>query len=223
MKEDLNRIQQSESTPLKKQLITIASSLFSTYGIKNVTMDQIASEAGISKRTLYQNFMDKEALLYECVLATQETFRQFVDEVLRQTSNVLEILLRCYKYTIQQYHSTDKRFFDDIQKYPHVYQVFLRGKERDSNETLRFFQKGVQQGLFRNDVNFEIVNILVREQFNFLLQSDINLKYPFLEVYESIMFTYLRGISTAKGLDRLEVFIQEYREEETSFRLNNSN
>lgn len=203
-----------EANPVKVQLIEIASQAFSSYGIKNVTMDEIASQAGISKRTLYQLFADKEALLYECVLSQQERLHRFIQEVLKQTSNVLEIILHSYKYTIRQYHNTDKRFFEDIQKYPKVYKVFLRGQERDSNETLHFFQKGVNQGLFRNDVNFEIVNILVREQFNYLLHSDINLKYPFVEVFESIMFTYLRGISTSKGLEKLEQFIRDYREEE---------
>ncbi|EGJ70433.1 regulatory protein TetR [Bacteroides coprosuis DSM 18011] len=210
-------IKLTESDPkevLKDQLILIASNAFANYGIKTVTMDEIAASAGISKRTLYQLFKDKEALLRECILKGQEKMRDFVAEVLSQTDNVLEVILRCYKYTIQQYHITDKRFFEDIQKYPRVYDLFLKGQRKDSTDTINFFTSGVKQGLFRPDVNFEIVNILVREQFNFLLHSNLYLKFPFLEVYESIMFTYLRGISTPKGIDKLEKFIEEYRIEQ---------
>lgn len=70
---------------------------------------------------------------------------------------------------------------------------------------------GVDQGIFRSDINFAIVNLLVREQFDVLLNTDICSEYPFVEVYESIMFTYLRGISTEKGAKVLDDFISEYR------------
>ena len=60
-------------------------------------------------------------------------------------------------------------------------------------------------------MNFAIVNLLVREQFDVLLNTDICNEYPFIEVYESIMFTFLRGISTEKGARVLEDFICEYR------------
>ena len=63
-------IKLTESDPkevLKDQLILIASNAFANYGIKTVTMDEIAASAGISKRTLYQLFKDKEALLRECI------------------------------------------------------------------------------------------------------------------------------------------------------------
>ena len=71
--------------------------------------------------------------------------------------------------------------------------------------------KGVEQGIFRSDINFEIINQLVRLQMDVLMSTDICSKYSIAEVYESIMFTYLRGISTEKGAKELEEFIQEYR------------
>lgn len=71
-------------------------------------------------------------------------------------------------------------------------------QDSDSMKTMSFFKTGVEQGIFRSDVNFAIVNLLVREQFDVLLNTDICNEYPFIEVYESIMFTYIRGISTEK-------------------------
>ena len=76
---------------------------------------------------------------------------------------------------------------------------------------MSFFKSGVEQGICRADVNFEIVNLFVREQFDVLLNTDICNEYRFIEVYESIMFTYIRGISTEKGAKVLEEFISEYR------------
>ena len=99
----------------------------------------------------------------------------------------------------------------DIKKYPKVYAMMKDRSESDSEKTMSFFKSGVEQGIFRADVNFEIVNLLVREQFDVLLNTDICNEYPFIEVYESIMFTYIRGISTEKGAKVLEEFISEYR------------
>ena len=85
-------------------------------------------------------------------------------------------------------------------------------QDSDSQKTMSFFKTGVEQGIFRPDVNFAIVNLLVtRAVLTYFLNTDICNEYPFIEVYESIMFTYIRGISTEKGAKVLEDFIQEYR------------
>ena len=86
-----------------------------------------------------------------------------------------------------------------------------KNRDKDSESTIAFFKSGVEQGIFRDDVNFAIVNLLVREQFDLLMNTDICKEYPFLEVYESIVFTFLRGIATERGARVLEEFIQEYR------------
>ncbi|WP_018110117.1 TetR/AcrR family transcriptional regulator [Bacteroides propionicifaciens] len=199
--------------PVIIKVIEVASEAFYNYGIKTITMDEIASSAAISKRTLYQLFKDKEELLLACILHSQMDMEEHIKDLLSQTSSVLEIILHIYKYLIRQYHNIDKRFFEDIHRYPSVYKIFLRGQERDSSDVVNFFRSGVEQGLFRSDVNFEIVNFLLREQFNIFLDSNIYLKYTFVDIYESLMFTYLRGISTDKGVRELELFLQEYRKD----------
>ena len=90
-----------------------------------------------------------------------------------------------------------------------------RNHNRSSEDTVNFFKEGVKQDLFRSDVNFAIVNLLVRGQIDLLMNSNICDEYSFLEVYESIMFTFLRGISTEKGARELDNFICKYREKHT--------
>lgn len=166
---------------------------------------------GISKRTLYEVFPDKETLLEECILKSQKDGDIFVKGVIETSSNVLEVLLRCYQWSIERFHATNKKFFEDIKKYPKGYQLMKNNRNRSSEDTVNFFKEGVKQGIFRDDVNFAIINLLVRDQLDLLMNSDICNEYSFLEVYESIMFTFLRGISTEKGARVLEDFICEYR------------
>lgn len=201
----------SQRAELRERIIVTAMEAFRSKGIKSITMDDIAATLGISKRTLYEVFSDKESLLKECILKAQEDRDKYLQQVYEESHNVLEVILAVFQKSIEMFHKTNKRFFEDIKKYPKVYEMMRARQDSDSERTMSFFKVGVEQGIFRSDVNFSIVNLLVREQFDVLLNTDICSEYPFIEVYESIMFTYIRGISTEKGAKVLEDFIQEYR------------
>lgn len=201
----------SQRVELRGRIITAATEAFTSQGIKSITMDDIAAALGISKRTLYEVFSDKESLLKECILKMQAEREKYLQEVFEHSHNVLEVILTVFQKSIEVFHQTNKRFFEDLKKYPKVYEIMKNRQDSDSQKTMSFFKTGVEQGIFRSDVNFAIVNLLVREQFDVLLNTDICNEYPFIEVYESIMFTYIRGISTEKGAKVLEDFIQEYR------------
>lgn len=201
----------SQRDELRERIILTAMEAFSSNGIRCITMDDVATSLSISKRTLYEVFSDKETLLEACVLRKQAEGDRYVESVYAQSDNVLEVILAVFQRHIEIFHKTNKRFFEDMKKYPKIYAMVKKRHDNDSEKALAFFKSGVEQGFFRDDVNFEIVNLLVRSQFDVLLNTDICNDYPFVEVYESIMFTYLRGISTEKGAKLLEDFIQEYR------------
>ncbi len=199
---------------LKERAISVAMQCFKENGIKSITMDDIAASLGISKRTLYEEFPDKETLLKACIRKEHEESDKFICDVLSATNNVMEVVLRLFLWSIEKFHGINKTFFQDIHKYPKACQLIEERRERDSEEKMRFFKEGVRQGIFRDDTNFAITELLVHEQFELLMHSDICNKYSFIEVYESIMFTFLRGISTEKGSRVLEDFIREYRKKE---------
>lgn len=196
---------------LKDRILSTAMEAFKRHGIKSITMDDIALSLGISKRTLYEVFPDKETLLREGILRSKEESEAYARQVLQQTDNVLEVILKLFERSIEQFHTTDKRFIEDLNKYPQVQQLCRERLQRDSEEAIRFMQQGVEQGIFRSDINFGIVDRLLREQFNSLQSNDLCRHYSLIEVYESIMFTYLRGISTPRGAEELERFITQYR------------
>ncbi len=198
---------------LREKIIISAGELFAQEGIRSITMDDIAASFGISKRTLYELFSDKEALLIECIRREMALEEAFMREQVTRSLNVLEILLKRYQRSIERFHATSKKFFDDIKKYPRAYEQLKNGNNRNTEDAVNFFKEGVRQGYFREDVNFPIVNSLLRAQLDILMESDLCKTYPFLAVYESIMFTFLRGISTEKGACELERFITQYRKE----------
>ncbi len=210
---------EKENSPradLRKRIVRTSMEAFVTRGVKSVTMDDVAMMLGISKRTLYEVFEDKETLLIECLSDHHDQMVVFMKEVLETSSNVLEVILKGYKKTIEGYRGTNIRFLQEIKKYPRVYELVRNHHKRDHDAAVEFFRKGVEQGLFRDDVNFSIVHLLVHEQLDLLMSNEIFTQYSFMEVYESITFTFLRGVSTAKGAAILEDFLIEYKSQNES-------
>ena len=113
----------SQRAELRERILVTATEAFASKGIKSITMDDIAAALGISKRTLYEVFSDKETLLEECILKGQKEGDEFLRNVLASSENVLEVLLKCYQRSIEQIHATNKQFFEDIKKYPKAYEL----------------------------------------------------------------------------------------------------
>lgn len=203
--------QAASRAELKERIIDTAVKMFIAYGIKAVKMDDIAASLGISKRTLYEVFGDKESLLESCIQKRLELTEAYFEKVLAESGNVLESILKFYLWTIERYHETNRKFYEDLKKYPGAYEKLKNDKRRNGDEVVQILNMGVEQGLFRSDVNFTIQHLLMRELFDFLMESDVAAKFSFEEVYEAIMFTTLRGISTEKGAAELEKFIRGNR------------
>ena len=87
----------SQRAELKERIIATATEAFTTKGIKSITMADIAAALGISKRTLYEVFEDKETLLREVILKNQEDKNEFLENLLAESTNVLEVILVCFQ------------------------------------------------------------------------------------------------------------------------------
>lgn len=194
---------------LKERIIQTALVSFAKYGVKSITMDEIASNLGISKRTLYETFKDKEAILMECYMYKKKLRNDYAIEVMKESDNVLDVILKVQKRQLEDMLTINQRFFEDLFKYyPRVEQTIREDQQKHQKEATLFFKKGVGQGIFRKDVDFDIISMLITEQINWLMHSQVKEQFPFVKVFRAILYTYMRGISTPKGQEILEEFIR---------------
>ncbi len=207
----LHSTKYSSREELKALIVMLSMKEFAEKGIKNVTMDNVSSMLGISKRTLYEIFPDKETLLVSCLEASELESQKKQKEVLESSKNVMEMVLHVYQLTITRLQSVNPSFLDEITKYPKAYNLYLSNREASASRAFHYFQDGVNQGLFRSDVNYQIVNELIRGQFRLLLHTDVYRTYSFFDVLEAIIFTFLRGICTEEGARILDEFIEDRR------------
>lgn len=183
------------------------------YGIRSITMDDIAREMGVSKKTIYQLFSDKQEMVAEIVRThCQETSCQ-MQEVENQTVNAVESLLIGTSHMRQQMSQMHPTFLYDLQKYmPGAWQTFVEFKERVIITTLEGnIRRGQAEGLFRADANPEVLARLRLEQVQMAFDPTIfpSDQFQLANVQEQFIMHYIRGLVTPRGLDFLEKAIVE--------------
>ena len=202
------RRNRQDKEELKQRIVLAAESAFTKSGVRNVRMDDIAVSLSISKRTLYELFRDKEQLLLEVVRRHWQEMSDYMAEIISRTENVLEIIFAFYRRKVEELCSLNPSFLRDLRKYPSVLE-FLSERQKVSDEVAyRYFRKGMEQGIFRDDINFKIINEAMLMSMDLLIYSDIVEEYPLNEIYSEVTFLHIRGIATEKGLRMVESFLE---------------
>ena len=101
---------------IKDRILKKAEDLFFVYGIKSVSMDELATSLGISKRTIYENFKDKEDILTSLMIKLRDDRNLAFQEYLSDDYNVVEVFLKVIEIQSQM-PECNAKFFQDIYKY----------------------------------------------------------------------------------------------------------
>lgn len=204
---------------LKERIIKEASNLFFKNGIRSVTMSDIANQMGISKRTLYEVFKDKEELLEESINAHMKTADEEIEKIVQSSENVIDTMMRIYAKHLNDVHNINKSSINDLKKYhPRLYQK-IEKKQGDGIQTLiPLFQRGAEQGLIRDNIDYEICIWLIKSQFKILMEGDYipTDKYPVNQFVRAIILNFTRGIATQKGNEVIDEMIVNLNKSESN-------
>ena len=180
-------------------------------------MDDIAAELSMSKRTIYEQFADKEQLLLEALKLHNRRMRDEAKERIRKAKHVLDIVLTLYSLYFQSLKSINIKFFKELERYPNICK---RNRERNNKNDKRFLawmEMGRKQGLFREDANFEILLYILRRDLETIFTANMRdeqnelSKYTPEELGRTLILFYLRGISTTQGQEFIEEYLKTYR------------
>ncbi|HAR38973.1 MAG: hypothetical protein A2W86_07475 [Bacteroidetes bacterium GWD2_45_23] len=176
-------------------------------------MDELASSLGISKRTIYENFKDKEEILSSLLVSLRDERRKVFDSLISDKNNVVEIFIKIIE--IQQSSPIcNVKFFEDIQKYyPRANRNIEADKEKNKEFLVKFLQKGIEQGYIREDLNVEVTAFLV-EQSTYIYIRATSLEKPlftFSELFYTMMINFVRGILTEKGIKIIDAYLEQQK------------
>jgi AcrR family transcriptional regulator len=196
---------------IKDHIIEGAADLFKTYGIKSVTMDSLANHFGMSKRTIYEIFSDKDELLVAVLSRMNEQQKEMIRKVLDESENSIVAIFRMLEINRDNFQSMSPAFLADLKKYHH--EVLMKKVDKSGMPDYRNHQEiienGIAEGLFRPEINPDLANRCLFNLGSSIMNNDL---YPYdrfsrRDVIKNIFINYLRGISTHKGLlliDKLE-------------------
>ncbi|QCE40793.1 TetR/AcrR family transcriptional regulator [Psychroserpens sp. NJDZ02] len=196
---------------MRKKIINKSAELFLTLGFKSVTMDDIANELGISKKTIYQNFDNKTKLVEAATLNMFDNICDGIDHICNASHNPIEELYDI-KMFVMTYLKNEKASpqFQLKKYYPQIHQnLQTKQFEKMHISVKHSMQKGVDTGLFRQNID---VDFIARMYFNGMSGIKDESIFPstlFTMEYltESYLEYHLRAICSEDGLKTLTQFI----------------
>lgn len=208
----------------KERIIEQAMRMFVTQGIKSVRMDDIAQQLGVSKRTLYELFGDKEGLLYLAMTCYFEQNRARWNALCADARNVLESMFRVLG-SVMDHAETTGRLMDNLRKfYPAVHDKLTReGTEKNRQEFRTMLRQGIAEGLFNDRFNIDLsINVLYYTASALVTRRGLVLPEGISdrEAFVEIVSNFFRGISTAKGMQLVDDYLRRYEPGKSSEKKN---
>jgi len=189
---------------LKNKIIEKAEDLFLRYGLKSVTMDDIARKLGISKKTLYQYVENKTDLVSKIVLAHIEEEKAMMSEVRSQSADAIEEMLKVGRYAIQQLRKLSPTLMYDLQKYYGNIWIMLQKLHMEHGQQMirDNIDRGMRQGVYRQDINADILARMYVMSTFALVNEEV---FPLKEFNRERLFIefikyHIHGIASEEGL-----------------------
>ncbi len=199
---------------LKERILDAALGEFVEKGIKAVKMDDIATGLSISKRTLYELYANKEDLLLECV---KKSHKEKMAKAQRDSAchkNVMDVLIYEIRSKMADIRETNPLFFSDMQSYPKLLEYFRQEKEANSAQFVSFMKRGADEGFFCKNLDYEFLVHFIEEQNNIIMSQQLYKQYSMKVVFFNIMYLSIRGLCTNKGIDIIDKFIADHKNED---------
>jgi len=193
-----------ENMLTKSRILEIARDKFFQLGFTRVTMDEIARDLGISKRTLYEHFTSKEELLREGLKQMTQEVERTIEGTLRDdTLDFVDKLIQVWTFLASRLSKIGPVFQSDIQRHaPGIWKdVDARRSQIIQKKFGELFKKGAQNKTFRRDINVQLLILI----FSTLIQRIINpetlsqLPFSASQAFEAIVSVMFEGILTDQG------------------------
>jgi len=179
--------------------------LYHRHGIKSVTMDDVANHLGISKKTIYNYFKNKEDLVRQVLLLEQEQRSVILEGILKKKLNSIEELSEIYKMINELFQEYNSSMEYDIRKYyPDIYTWVKEAKRKWMYEAMyNNMKRGKREGLYRKDLDTSIIARLQVAQTENLINNDVFSmeELTSFKVLWEIFIFHLRGILNQKGME----------------------
>jgi AcrR family transcriptional regulator len=201
---------------MKETILSSVADLYLRYGVRSVSMDDLAHHQGISKKTLYQYFDDKNDLVNQVTtLLLKDRMVQYAAAI-KDSSNAMDELFSISKLMRKHFSELNPALMYDLQKYhPEAWGLFLKHEnEVVYHLVVKNLERGVAESFFREDLNVNILAKMRVEQIHLSFDERLFPKneFDFTEVQMQLFDHFVHGVLTEKGLELYKNYQKQYNE-----------
>jgi TetR/AcrR family transcriptional regulator, cholesterol catabolism regulator len=201
-----------EEQDIRDKILEGTEMLFTKYGIRSVSMDDIARHLSVSKKTLYQHFADKDELVYRMSERYLARTSKNYEEIKNTSGNSVEELSRISVRMKQDFENMNPSLLFDLQKFhSRAWSLYNQHKSEVISQSVeQNIVQGIRDGLFRGDLN---PNVLARLRIA-MMESGFNEhvfpreQFNFIEVQTQIFELFVYGMCTDKGRKLYQQYIK---------------
>ncbi|MEM9340054.1 MAG: TetR/AcrR family transcriptional regulator [Bacteroidota bacterium] len=192
----------------KEKILQDAEELFLRYGVRSVTMDDVARESSMSKKTLYQYFDNKDKLVSEVALQHLKKERKEFEEIERTAKDAIHEIFLVTLCLRKHIYKANPTLLHDMQKYhAEAWGYYLDFKNTYVRGYIeRNIKKGMEEGFFRSNIDAAVLSILRVEEVQLIFNTKIfpPSQFDFAEVQEQVLNHFIYGLLTKEGLVKYE-------------------
>lgn len=189
-------------------MIAQCTSLFMQYGVKSLTMDDLAKHLRVSKKTLYQVVSDKAELVEIAMKTYLEHDRKELERLHEQSDNAVEEMFLIAERVRGHLSSLHASVLFDLEKYyPQAYVLFEEYKLKTVMSCVaRNMERGIEQGLYRDNLNIPIVAGIYVSRMDVIFDQQLfpSSTYRLTDVYQEAIRYHIRGIASEQGIAYLK-------------------
>ncbi len=182
--------------------------IYMKYGIKSVTMDDVARELGISKKTLYQYFDNKKDLVFKTVQYYIDLECESIVNIKKASDSAIDEMFSICHFFSQFLRERNPSLMLDMQKYhPESWELFKNHKQTFAYQhVVDNINAGIKEGMYRRDFDIDIVAKLYISRIEAIIDNQLfpYNKYPLMHVVLEMICYHIRGIATPAGMQYLE-------------------
>lgn len=196
----------------QEHIIAEAGKLLSRVGPQSMTMDMVARNCGISKRTLYENFPDKRTLIKECIDADHRKQDTEVKAIFASAPNCYDALFQVYVRVRAYMQETAMNFVEEIKRlYPEIFAHQQEQEKQFVKGLSNVLQKAQDEGHVIKEINTDIASFLFLNTMRNLHRSERLKDYGFkdVEVFDGAFLNFLRGIATLEGIEYIDKLLKQ--------------
>lgn len=191
--------------------------LFVQFGIRRVTMDDVARHLGMSKKTIYAVFRDKDELVHTLMENDLNHNQACMDGIHEEAANAIEECIRLMKFVTGMFSRINPWMFFDLQKYhPRSWAYYQKFREeRMKGQIISNLERGMKEGLYRADLDVQVLAIMGMSEVEMGMNPHVFQpeKFDLAKVQVQMLDHFLHGITTLKGHRLLNRYQQRQEED----------